>query len=685
MSEWFSIAEIAAFRLPDLPPAEKSLDNLARTKWRHNSSLARQVPGKTKPVWQYHVSLLPPAARARLAIILFSTGEAGWQEARRRKNQLWARFERLSNVHRDICKERLKVLDRVEALAAQKGVTRTTAIAIATVDAGVQKSTYYEWRAMTEGLDREDWLAALAPSFSSDTIGIVVTVADCHPDAWDFLKSDYLRYEKPAFSACYRRMMEACAIKGWSPVPSERSLRRRLEAEVGKATLVVTREGAEKAKQLYPAQRRTRLDMHAMQAVNMDGHKLDLFVLLPGKTKPVRVYLIGIQDLYSGKILAWRLAEAETWDAARLVIGDMVEAYGIPESIDLDNGRAFASKKISGGAKTRYRNKINPDDPDGLLVTLGIKPRFVLPYSGQSKPIERAWGDFAENISKHPICSGAFTGKNPQAKPENYAKTAIPLADLKRLVAAQVAEHNARPGRRSETANGRSFDQTFAESMAAPSTIVRVPSQAQRFLWLLTAEAITAHKGSGEIHYQGNRYWNIALNQWAGKKITIRFDPDELHQPVKVYDLKNRFICEAECIDNVGHHSSEKAREHARGRKDFRKAAVALAEAEKNLTPMQLGDILDRGQKAFEAPEKIRPAVTRLITRHQALPAPVDAISEQHFEDSFSRALGMVQSGAVLEFPSGNTPTSVASGGQHEPKSSEYGSGKKKGGRNPAR
>ncbi len=77
-----------------------------------------------------------------------------------------------------------------------------------------------------------------------------------------------------------------------------------------------------------------------------------------------------------------------------------MEAYGIPDSIDLDNGRAFASKKISGGAKTRYRNKVNPDDPDGLLVTLGIKPKFVLPYSGQSKPIERAWRDLAENISR---------------------------------------------------------------------------------------------------------------------------------------------------------------------------------------------------------------------------------------------------------------------------------------------
>lgn len=683
MKEWFSISELAAHALPDLPASEKSLDNHARKMWRDRHSLCRRVPGKTKPVWEYHITLLPQSAQVRLAMILDATG-TDWKAAQQRKNDLWKAFERLSNEHRSICKERLKVLHRVEELAARPGVQRTTAITIATADAGMQKSAYYEWRQLVDGLDPEDWLAGLAPAFALNAAKSDTEFAACHPDAWVFLKSDYLRPEKPAFSACYRRMLQAASTQNWSPIPSERSLRRRMETEVGKAIMVVTREGREKAKQLYPAQRRTRAHLHAMQAVNMDGHKLDLFVRLPGRKQPVRMFLIGIQDLYSGKILAWRIAEAETWDAARLVIGDMVETYGIPESIDLDNGRAFASKKISGGAKTRYRHKINPDDPDGLLVTLGIKPRFVLPRSGQSKPIERAWGDLAENISRHPACSGAYTGPNPQAKPDNYMKTAIPLEDLKRLTAAQIAEHNARPGRNTETAKGRSFDEVFAESMASPSTIVRVPSKAQRFLWLLSAEAIKTHKANGEIRFQGNRYWDIALNQWMGKKVTIRFDPDALHQPIKVYDLQNRFICEAECIENIGHHSSEEGRIHAKRRSEFTKARAALADAHRQLTPLELGEILERGRKVVEQPQKIRPAVTRLvIPQHEA---PVEIISDQHFEDSFSRALGLVRGAEVLAFPQGNTPPATVSvGGNHEPKSSEYGSGKKKGGRKTAR
>ncbi len=560
----------------------------------------------------------------------------------------------LSKAQKAVCEERLKVLNRVEQLARERGLNRTAAIAVATLDAGVQKSAYYEWRKATEGVDPEDWLAALAPN-SAAADGVVSQVAECHPDAWEFLKSDYLRPQKPGFSSCFRRMMEAAEINGWSPIPSERSLRRRMEAAVPRAVQVVTREGTERGKMLFPAQRRTRSHLHAMQAVNMDGHKLDIFVRLPGRDKPSRVYLVGIQDLYSGKILAWRLSEAETWEVVRLVVGDMVEEFGIPERIYLDNGRAFASKKISGGTRTRYRFKVRPEDPQGLLTALQIETHFVLPYSGQSKPIERAWGDFAETVSKHPICAGAYTGKNPNEKPEDYGTRAIEIDDLARLVAELVTEHNSRKGRRAETAKGRSFDETFAESIRQPTTIVRHATEAQRFLWLLASEAIRTHKGSGEVHFMGNRYWSRELNQYMGKQVTIRFDPDHLTKPIKVYDLANRFICDAECIADTGFDNQDAARTHARNRADYRKANEALARAHRKLSPMELGEILEKGRKAEERSEPIRPAVTRIFTGNLAT-APQEAISDDEFSDVFSKALSRVSGGAsILPFSKGNT------------------------------
>ncbi|MCT7667649.1 transposase domain-containing protein [Shinella kummerowiae] len=649
MKGWFTVAELAAAALPDLPQSEKSLDKHARANWRGNSQLARRVPGKTKPVWQYHISLLPQAAQWRFRD---APADATWDEARARKNLLWSRFNHLPKAQKAVCEERLKVLNRVEQLVNETGLSRMAAIAVATSDAKVQKSAYYDWRKATEGLDPQDWLPALAPS-SAAAEGVVPQQADCHPTAWEFLKSDYLRAEGSAFSACYRRMQEAAKTEGWSPIPSERSLRRRLEAEVPKSVLVATRQGRERAKMLFPAQRRTRKGFHAMEAVNMDGHRLDIFVRVPHRDKPVRMYLVGIQDLYSNKVLAWRLDEAETWEVVRLVIGDMVENYGIPEHLYMDNGRAFASKKISGGAKTRYRFKVRPEDPEGLVVALKITPHFVLPKSGQSKPIERAWGDLAENISKHPVCAGAYTGRNPTAKPDNYMQTAIDIDDLKALITRQVAEHNARTGRKTEIAKGRSFDEVFIESMRKPTTIVRRASEAQRSLWLLASEEIRTHKGSGAVHFAGNRYWTRELNQYMGQTVTIRFDPDNLHGSIKVYDLKNRFICDAPCLADAGFADQEAARRNARDRADFKKAEKAREKAHIRFHENEIAAILKKGERAAQKIEPVYPMVTQLVTGNLA-PA-VSAAEHVDFEQSFSRALARVSGGAeVLQFPKGD-------------------------------
>ncbi|UWU13247.1 Mu transposase C-terminal domain-containing protein [Rhizobium sullae] len=681
MKEFFTVAELAAANLPDLPRAEKSLDNFARARWRGDDQLARKAPGKTKPVWEYHYSLLPPSAQTRLVIVHDTPANDRDDASAVRKAALWARYEGLSHEHKAICEWRLNTIVEVESLE-RVGVTSSAAIAIATKKAGCSKSAYYEWREMLLGTNREDWLAALAPSFRTEGAR-----ADCDERAWDYLKSDYLRPEAPAFSECYRRMAATAAKHGWAPIAAERTLRRRLNATVSKAVQTLARKGRETAKKLYPAQRRLRQHLHAMQMVNMDGHKLDVFVKVPWSEKPVRMFLLGIQDLYSGKIVGWRLSDSENKETVRLVIGDMVENFGVPDAMFLDNGRAFASKWISGGVANRFRFKVRDEDPQGLLVTLGVELHWTTPYSGQSKPIERAWRDLAEKIAKHPFCAGAYVGNKPDAKPENYGSRAIPLDGFRAHVSAQIAAHNAQLGRTGGDCKGRSFDQTFADSMGLDSTIVRWPTAAQKSLWLLASEVIRAKKGSGEIHFQGNRYWSRELNQFAGQKVTIRFDPDNLHQVVKVYDLSNVLICDADCIEDAGFNDQEAARHHARKRRDYAKAVTAERDAHAALSASQLSDLYYKGDVAEPAPkpEPIRPRVTRLATAAAVALKPAAAISEDEVEDTFSKALARISGGAsIIEFPQGNTPTGTASGA-NEPKRAAYGSRKKKGGENPAR
>lgn len=627
--EWFTAAEIASARVPGL--SQRQIERLS-VGWRQNLRRCRKASGRGGG-WEYHISVLPPVAQSRLALLSDGgTSDEGSNDNGPSK-ALWARYEGLSKKHKEECARRLAVLTRVEALRAA-GFNETSAIAMTAREKKAAPATIWRWLERVAGVSRADWLAALAPDYRP-----TADFADCDPRFWSALTSDFLRPEKPSFSACYRRALEAAKAEGWNPVPSERALRRRLKAEVDAGALVMAREGADKAKTLYPAQRRSRAGMEAMSAVNMDGHKFDVFVRFEDG-RIGRPLLIAIQDVFSGKFLSWRHAESENKIAVRLCIGDMVTRHGIPEAIYLDNGRAFTSKWISGRTPTRFRFKVKDEDPQGLLVTLGVAVHWTTPYSGQSKPIERAFRDLCDDIAKHPFCSGAYSGNAPDAKPENYGSRAIPFDEFKAFADARIAEHNARAGRRTETAKGHSFDETFAKSME--TAIVRWPTNAQRHLWLLAAESVTARKGSGEVHLFGNRYWAPALNAYAGKKVTVRFDPDALQEPLRIYDHKDALICEAPCIVDAGFASADDARTHSRNRRDYLKALRQAGDLENRMKVDDLADLYtSKTGEPVDTPAP--PRVKRLaVGGARPAPAPQAAMDPDEFNSVFSCGIRVV-------------------------------------------
>lgn len=621
---------------------------VAKLGWRHDGSKARKQSGREGGGgWEYHISLLPSSMQSRLLIAHGSASNKNDDKTILNRDAIWLNYEKLSADHKEQCAARLACLVEVAALrelgmtvsAAQRQVAKERHVAVATIS---------NWKAMVRGKKRADWLAALAPNYGGQS-----RRSECHPEAYDVLKSDFLRYEGPTFTSCYRRVKRAAKTHGWSPIPSERALRRHLDADVPRAVQIMARETKEVAKTLYPAQRRTRDHLHAMEAVNMDGHKFDVFVKLPDQDKPTRMILIALQDLYSNKFVAWRLAETENKESVRLVIGDMVERYGIPDRISLDNGRAFTSKSISGGAKTRFRYKIRDEDPNGLLVALGVEIHWTTPYSGQSKPIERAFRDLADTIAKHPVCAGAYVGNKPDAKPENYGSKAVELDVFKKLVDQEIHAHNTREGRTTPIAKGRSFAQVFADSIAEPTTIVRWPTLAQKSLWLMAAERIRTKKSNGEISLYDNRYWCEALTAYAGQKVTVRFDPQKLFAGVKIYDAEDRLIAEAPCIDDSGFHDVAAANVQARTRNNYMKVLREQKRLHARLSAEALSQIYAAGDIETETSNQpIRSKVTRIATTGRAgnLALAVSEDAEetgwsQSSEDAFARSLQLIKGG----------------------------------------
>jgi putative transposase len=579
---WWTADEIAAAALPDMPATKRGVNARAEDEgWRAQGAFARRRAGKGGG-WEYHWRLFP--SRAQRKLLLAAAAPA--PKAPRDRDEVWAWFEGLPDEVRGKAAERLRIVQEVEAMVPVLG--KHLAVRQIAATHGVGASTIWTWLGAIEGVRPDDRLPHLAPRHRAQAAK--PKLAECSPEFWDTLKSDYLRLAKPPFTDCHRRAVRIAAQNGWSTIP-ERTARRRLDREVSHVTQVARREGPEALKRLYQPQVRDKTALHAMQVVNADFHKWDNLVLWPGIEKPVRPQMVAFQDIFSGRILSFRFDLSANSTAVLLAAGDMIEAWGIPEHVLFDNGREFGAEKVTGGAATRYRFTVKDDDIPGLFTSLGCEIHWATPYSGQSKPIERAFRDMCQSIAKDPRFDGAYTGNRPDAKPEDYGSRAIPLEEFVRVVTEGIQEHNTRAGRRSEVAFGRSFAEVFDESYAiAP---IRKATEAQRRLWLMGAEGVAAGARNGAIKFERNVFWDHWMTEIAGDRVVIRFDADDYMAGLHVYALSGAYLGHAPMLEATGFRDQAESTIFNKARRAFVKAAKAAAAAEVVYTAAQLGSLLD--------------------------------------------------------------------------------------------
>jgi len=620
---WFTAAELAAMALPEMPATARGVQFLAERKgWlapEREGGAWRVRQGRGGGV-EFHQACLPLAAHAALLLRL----QKAEPLAPRGAGERWAWFERQTQKTKDRAAERLEIVDAVHLLMSH-GTGKIRAVEQVAVLKKVAQSSIFGWLKLVEGIARPDWLPHLAPAHGGGR-----GAAECTPEAWDAIRVDFLRLEAPDFTACYRRLKGLAAKEGWT-VPPERTLHRRM-MEIPEAQRVLLRQGVDALRRMFPAQQRDRSVFHALEAVNADGHTWDVFVKWPDGTV-ARPNMVCFQDLYSAKILSWRICPALSWHAVRLAFGDVVETYGIPQHCWLDNGREFAAKRITGGQANRYRFKVKEEEPEGLMTSLGVKVHWTTPYHGQAKPIERAFRDMAGDIAKHPAFAGAYTGNSPSTKPANYGSKAVPLDTFLQVIGEGIAEHNARAGRKGGTAAGRSFDQVFAESLAQHPVTRAAPEQ--RRLWLLAAEAVKVRSQDGQIHRYGNRYWGEFLHAHLGATVTVRFDPDALAEPMHVYATDGRYLGAAEAQEMAGFNSVAAAQERARNWKQYRRATTEAGEAQKR---MSLGELVQRLPK-MEPAEPPEPKIVTPFRAGNTLVQPLPRLDEDEDENPFIAAL----------------------------------------------
>jgi putative transposase len=381
--------------------------------------------------------------------------------------------------------------------------------------------------------------------------------AEICAEAWELLKADYLRAERPSARACIARLQRVAArARLDAALDAHAAAAPRAAAARGEGDEARGHEGGEGA--LPGADPRHR---RAARAADRQRRRLQaqpLGALPDGEI--VRAKTWFWQDVYSRKILGWRIDKSEHTEHDPAPSATSGERYGIPHAVTIDNTLAAANKTMSGGVKHRFRFKVRDDEPDGVFKLLGVEVHWATPGHGQAKPIERAFGvgGIGEYVDKAPEFAGAWTGSSTQDKPEYDGRNKpVELAVLERVIAREVAalEREARP-RTARTTAARSTRSSTSRTRARDPRA----TEAQRRLWLLSTEPVRAARATARSRSTpaasgrapGEPLLDPALIDHAGKKLVAKFDPQRLHEGVHVYSLDGRYICFAACDRPAG-------------------------------------------------------------------------------------------------------------------------------------
>jgi transposase InsO family protein len=473
---------------------------------------------------------------------------------------------------------------------------------------GASKATLWRIQQAIKGQDESIWLPLLLPEWKGKT--------HCAPfteEAFEHIWADWGRQEQPSLKAVYRRAQKLAPEKGWK-IPSYDTVKARIDT-MPHDQKVLMREGERALARLYPAQKRVYSSLQLHDIWCADGHEADVFVK-DEAGEIFRPIVMGWMDVRSRVLLGWAVAKSETADLVRRALHQAItRSNAVPREALMDNGRAFASKEISGGVPNRYRFKVKENEVLGTLPLLGVGVVWATPGHGQAKPIESFWRNLTEMVKRSEF-SQACCGNNPDAKPEHFDKSkAVPLAVFKRVLAETIADYHAREHRGDAMAG--KCPQTVYEELAQ-TTPIRQPTAAQIRFCLMTAEATRLKGEEGSIQLNGNRYWSPEISGLSRTATyTVRYNPEDARAPVSLY-LNERRICEVPIVGEVAFRNRDEAKKHANNRRAWVKtvkqsddALARLRQTESGVFRLQVEDP-DPATPAMPRPKIAEPVRPRL-------------------------------------------------------------------------
>lgn len=499
--------------------------------------------------------------------------------------QAWDRYFAAPPSLREDANKRLVLVREFKCRVASGDSVQNSQIAVSQAHGVSVPTVKRAWKAVRD-VPEADWLPALVKDYKPRQ------KEDIPQEILSYFFADYGRLEQPQAQAVWERTVRTAAKNGWGEVPSVYTLKRRWDA-LPPDVRILWRDGEDALQNAYPHAERDRSGMKPLDMISLDGREWDLFVRLPDQ-RIIRVCVVMVQDVATNMMLSYHIGETESADAYRRALCQSFVTYGIAKVAQFDNTRAAANKTITAGAKKRNRFKIKETDLPGILPRVGCEPIFTKPYNGRSKTVERCFAEVKERSEKDPRCAGAYTGRNPTEKPENYAETAVDLAVFEQVLAEAVEHYNTRTDRKSKVAYKISHRQAFEAGLE--TTKVHQLAERQRRYFFFTAKRLTVTPSGtvaiGKRPFM-NRFYHEDLLAFAGEEIVFFYDPDNHKSPAWAETVDGRRIADdILCIEASGFSSTEDAKAYEREKRKSIKATKAKADALGRMSQIEMKSAL---------------------------------------------------------------------------------------------
>lgn len=478
---------------------------------------------------------------------------------------------------------------------------------IISVESGVSVRTLQRWIRVYKKADDGYKMAALARKKRKDKGEMRCISADVERIA----AALYLRQTRPSAALIYRQLKEILEISG--NLPSQKSITRFLNNLPPKIK-VLAREGEKKYRDKFEKLILRDLNSFNVRAIYVgDHHQFDVFVEYRGRL--IRPWVSAWMDFRSRCCVGWTIVESPNSDSIALslrdaLLGEKSSFYGIPESLLIDNGKDYRSKRINGeqisfgkidfkvGAKT-------------VLSELGVNVRLATPYNARAKPIERWFRTIEEQFCRS---IPGWCGNKPDNRPEKLQEKLNDFTNGVRGYFCTLEEFRGYFRSWLDIYHTQKHsglnDMTPAECWQKYAEPPKIPSnQTLTFLLMKHERKIVSNSG---IRIFGTKtkhryYWHQALADYIGMEVDIRFDPQDI---TKIYIFKDsRFIGIAENRELLGSDAREEdlkaaIREQRKYRKQDKERLAEMMLAWKQSDPI-LYQAAKRGARDLEKQKRI--------------------------------------------------------------------------------